>query len=55
MSRFCPILNTRITYQACEDCDEKPCKKTDSHKITKEKSTEASTNKSALKTENLFS
>ncbi len=27
MSRFCPIVNKKITYQFCEDCEDKPCKK----------------------------
>ena len=26
MSRYCPIVGQKVTYQFCEDCDEKICK-----------------------------
>ena len=26
MSRYCPIMEQKVTYQFCEDCDEKICK-----------------------------
>ena len=26
MSRYCPIVGQKMTYQFCEDCDEKICR-----------------------------
>lgn len=26
MSKFCPILNEKVTYMFCEDCEDKLCK-----------------------------
>ena len=26
MSRYCPIMDQKVTYQFCEDCDEKICR-----------------------------
>ena len=25
MSKYCPIINSRVTYLDCIDCDEKSC------------------------------
>lgn len=27
MSKFCPIVNRKVTYQFCQDCDDKICRK----------------------------
>ena len=29
MSRYCPIVDHRVTYQFCEDCDDHKCKNKD--------------------------
>ena len=26
MSKYCPLINRVVTYQFCQDCDDKPCK-----------------------------
>lgn len=28
MSVYCPIVKRKVPYIFCEDCDDKPCKKT---------------------------
>lgn len=25
MPKYCPIVNKKVTYQFCQDCDDKPC------------------------------
>lgn len=32
MSRYCPIVDHRVTYQFCEDCDDHKCKNKDEEK-----------------------
>ena len=26
MSKYCPIVNNKVTYQFCEDCETKECR-----------------------------
>ena len=35
MSRFCPIVNGRVVYLICQDCDDKECEKKSSKQSEK--------------------
>ena len=32
MAKYCPIINEKVTYQFCEDCEEKICKENNKEK-----------------------
>lgn len=38
MSRYCPIVDHRVTYQFCEDCDDHKCREKDKEEDKDKKS-----------------
>lgn len=36
MSRYCPIVNHNVTYQFCEDCEDRQCSKRNNKNKLKE-------------------
>ena len=37
MAKFCPILNRKVVYLTCLECDDKQCKNTKTKQIKEEK------------------
>lgn len=54
MSRYCPIVDHRVTYQFCDDCDDHKCRNEDKDKEDLSCPTSTYTKKTNRRGENYY-